>query len=98
MDLERKSCLKLTKRAVEALSVRERPYDVRDEDLRGFLVQGRSPAVGRAFFSTTGSAASATGTGLGSTRTYPPREHRGIAQAIAGDVAPRSRSTGAQKG
>ncbi len=40
---------KLTKRAVEAMAPKEKPYDVRDTEVRGFLVTnepaGQAPAA-----------------------------------------------------
>ena len=77
---------KLTKRAVEALSARERPYDARDDDLRGFLVRVE-PSGRKSFFLDYRLRGKRTRYRLGVYPNLSTEGARGIAQAIAGDVA-----------
>lgn len=77
---------KLTKRAVDALSVRERPYDVRDEDLRGFLVR-IEPSGRKSFFLDYRLRGKRNRYRLGVYPNLSTEGARAIAQAIAGDVA-----------
>jgi site-specific recombinase XerD len=77
---------KLTKRAVDALAVRERPYDVRDEDLRGFLVRVE-PSGRKSFFLDYRLRAKRNRYRIGVYPNLSAEGARGIAQAISGDVA-----------
>src|SRR5271169_6233924 len=77
---------KLTKRAIDALSVRERPYDVRDEDLRGFLVRVE-PSGRKSFFLDYRLRGKRNRYRLGVYPNLSAEGARAIAQAIAGDVA-----------
>jgi integrase len=77
---------KLIKRLVEALSVRESPYDVRDEDLRGFLVRVE-PSGRKSFFLDYRLRGKRNRYRLGVYPNLSTEGARGIAQAIAGDVA-----------
>jgi integrase len=77
---------KLTKRAIEALSVRQRPYDVRDEDLRGFLVRVE-PSGRKSFFLDYRLRGKRNRYRLGVHPNLSSEGARAIAQAIAGDVA-----------
>ena len=77
---------KLTKRAIDALSVRERPYDVRDEDLRGFLVRVE-PSGRRSFFLDYRLRGKRNRYRLGVYPNLSAEGARGIAQTVAGDIA-----------
>jgi integrase len=77
---------KLTKRAIEALSVRERPYDVRDEDLRGFLVRVE-PSGRKSFFLDYRLRGKRNRYRLGVHPNLSAEGARAIAQGIAGDIA-----------
>jgi integrase len=77
---------KLTKRAVDALSVRERPYDVRDEDLRGFLVRVE-PSGRKSFFLDYRLRGKRNRYRVGVYPNLSSEGARAIGQAIAGDVA-----------
>ena len=77
---------KLTKRAVEALPLRERPYDVRDEDLRGFLARVE-PGGTKSFFLDYRLHGKRNRYRLGVYPNLSAEGARSLAQAIAGDVA-----------
>ncbi len=77
---------KLTKRLVEALRVRERPYDVRDLELRGFLVRVE-PSGRRSFFLDYRLRGRRNRYRLGVYPNLSTDGARTVAQAIAGDVA-----------
>jgi len=77
---------KLTKRAVDALSARERPYDVRDEDLRGFLLRVE-PSGRKGFFLDYRLRGKRNRYRLGVYPNLSIEGARAVAQAIAGDVA-----------
>src|SRR5216683_555464 len=77
---------KLTKRAVEALSARDRPYDARDTDLRGFLVRVEAGGT-KSFFLDYRLRGKRNRYRLGVYPNLSPDGARAIAQTIAGDVA-----------
>ena len=77
---------KLTKRMIQALSVRERPYDVRDKDLRGFLVRVE-PSGRRSFFLDYRLRGKRNRYRLGVYPNLSAEGARAIAQAVAGDIA-----------
>jgi integrase len=77
---------KLTKRAVEALAPQGKPYDVRDTDLRGFLVRVEASGA-KSFFLDYRLDGRRNRYRLGVYPNLSPDGAREIAQAIAGDVA-----------
>jgi integrase len=77
---------KLTKRAIDVLSARKRPYDVRDKDLRGFLVRVE-PSGRRSFFLDYRLRGKRNRYRLGVYPNLSAEGARAIAQAIAGDIA-----------
>jgi site-specific recombinase XerD len=77
---------KLTKRAVEALDTRDRPYDVRDSELRGFLVRVETGGT-KSFFLDYRLRGKRNRYRLGTYPNLSADGARALAQAIAGDVA-----------
>jgi len=77
---------KLTKRAIDALSVQERPYDARDDDLRGFLVRVE-PSGRKSFFLDYRLRGKRNRYRIGIYPNLSAEGARGIAQGISGDVA-----------
>jgi len=77
---------KITKRAVETLPVRDRPYDVRDTELRGFLVRVETGGT-KSFFLDYRLHGRRNRYRLGAYPNLSPDGARALAQAIAGDVA-----------
>jgi integrase len=77
---------KLTKRAVEALTARDRPYDIRDSDLRGFLVR-IEPGGTKSFFLDYRLRGKRNRYRLGAYPNLSAEGARALTQAIAGDVA-----------
>ena len=77
---------KLTKRAVEALEIRDRPYELRDPELRGFLVRVEMGGT-KSFFLDYRLRGKRNRHRLGSYPNLSAEGARGIAQAIAGDIA-----------
>lgn len=77
---------KLTKRAVEALPLRERPYDVRDSEFRGFLVRIETGGT-KSFFFDYRLRGKRSRYRLGVYPNLSADGARAVAQTIAGDVA-----------
>jgi len=77
---------KLTKRAVEALTPKEKPYDVRDTDVRGFLVRVEASGA-KSFFLDYRLDGKRNRYRLGVYPNLSPDGARTVAQTIAGDVA-----------
>lgn len=77
---------KLTRRTVEALTARDRPYDLRDAELRGFLVRVEAGGT-KSFFFDYRLQGKRNRYRLGVYPNLLPDGARAIAQAIAGDVA-----------
>jgi integrase len=77
---------KLTKRVVESLSARQSAYDARDGDIRGFLVRVE-PSGRKSFFLDYRLRGKRNRYRLGVYPNLSTEGARGIAQAIAGDVA-----------
>jgi integrase len=77
---------KLTKRAVDTLSARDCPYDVRDDELRGFLVRVE-PSGRKSFFLDYRLRGKRNRYRLGVYPNLSTEGARAIAQAIAGDIA-----------
>jgi integrase len=77
---------KLTKRVIEALSLRDRPYDVRDDDLRGFLLRVEVGGT-KSFFLDYRLRGKRNRHRLGVYPNLSADGARVIAQTISGDVA-----------
>ncbi|MBX5462023.1 MAG: tyrosine-type recombinase/integrase [Steroidobacteraceae bacterium] len=77
---------KLTKRAVDALTPRDRPYDVRDSEQRGFLVRVE-PGGTKTFYFDYRLRGKRNRYKLGVYGNLSPDGARALAQAVAGDVA-----------
>jgi hypothetical protein len=77
---------KLTKRAVEAMTAKEKPYDVRDTGVRGFLVRVEASGA-KSFFLDYRLDGKRNRYRLGVYPNLSPDGARSVAQAIAGDVA-----------
>lgn len=77
---------KLTKRSVEALGTREKPYDVRDSELRGFLVRVETGGT-KSFFLDYRLRGRRNRHRLGVYPNLSADGARALAQATAGDVA-----------
>lgn len=81
---------KLTKRVIESLSPREKPYEERDTELRNFLVR-IEPGGTKAFWYTYRLAGGRKGKfqryRLGTYSSLSPEGARALAQTVAGDIA-----------
>lgn len=77
---------KLTKRAIDSLAAQHRPYDVRDTELRGFLVRVE-PGGTRSFYFDYRLRGKRNRFKLGVYGNLSPDGARALAQAVAGDVA-----------
>jgi integrase len=77
---------KLTKRAVEAMTPKEKPYDVRDTEVRGFLVRVEASGA-KSFFLDYRLDGKRNRYRLGVYPNLSPDGARSVARTIAGDVA-----------